>query len=77
MKVKFREWCKVMSSEDGEFEKLSAYKKYELYQKKRIIWRFEKNNSPSNENLSERDIRELMGVNRDTYVRHKGSIRRK
>lgn len=30
-----------------------------------------------NERLSERDIKELMGVNRDTYKRVNGKIRRK
>ena len=27
--------------------------------------------------LTERDLKELMGTERDTYIRHKGSIRRK
>lgn len=29
------------------------------------------------EKLSKRDLRELMGTNRDTYKRHNGAIRRK
>ena len=31
----------------------------------------------SKENLSERDIKELMGVNRDTYKRSNGRVKRK
>jgi len=31
----------------------------------------------SKENLSERDIKELTGVNRDTYKRSKGRVKRK
>jgi hypothetical protein len=33
--------------------------------------------SPKKEQLSRKDIEELMGVRRDTYVRSKGVIRRK
>jgi hypothetical protein len=33
--------------------------------------------SPKKEQLSRKDIEELMGVRRDTYVRSKGAIRRK
>jgi hypothetical protein len=29
------------------------------------------------EQLSEKDIKELMGMNRDIYTRHNGAIRRK
>jgi hypothetical protein len=76
MKMKFREWCKLMDSEDGEFAKLSAYKKYELYQKKRKSWSSKKSNSQS-ETLSESDLKQLMGMNRDRYERRGGAIRRK
>lgn len=30
-----------------------------------------------NERLSERELAELMGTNRDTYKRHRGSVRRR
>lgn len=31
----------------------------------------------SNERLSERELAELMGTGRDTYKRHRGSVRRR
>ena len=37
----------------------------------------EKINKIKKEKLSNRDLRELMGTNRDTYKRHNGAIRRK
>lgn len=37
----------------------------------------EKLNKVRKEKLSNHDLRELMGTNRDTYKRHNGAIRRK
>jgi hypothetical protein len=34
-------------------------------------------NDPLQEKLSERELKDLMGMNRDTYVRRGGAIRRK
>jgi hypothetical protein len=76
MEMKFKEWCKVMDSEDGEFAKLSPYKKYELYKKRKATGSLE---NPKSKNVifSESDLKQLMGMNRDRYERRGGAIRRK
>ncbi|MFF5994842.1 hypothetical protein AAGS61_08765 [Lysinibacillus sp. KU-BSD001] len=54
----------------------SEIKRHDLHQKKKVKTIYLKPNK-GKEQLSKREIEDLMGVRRDTYTRRNGAIRRK
>jgi|APAga8741244001_1050109.scaffolds.fasta_scaffold12409_2 hypothetical protein len=65
----------TIKDELGKWKKAKGYKDSKPKQKNRSGKK--KSPSHSKEKLSERDIKELMGMSRSTYERRRGAIRQK